>query len=57
MLDRTLSYSTALVCGGLLALAVAGFATANPASPEDQALAQLRRTVAPFHNLSAAQKA
>jgi hypothetical protein len=57
MFGRTFSYSTALVCGGLFALAVAGFVAANPASPEDQALAQLRKTVAPFRNLSAAQKA
>jgi hypothetical protein len=45
-----------LMCAGLLALSIAGVGAIN-STPEDEALAQLRKAVAPFRNLPAAQKA
>jgi hypothetical protein len=45
------------VGGGLLALSIAGFETANSTPRDDPALAQLRKAVAPLRNLTAAQKA
>ena len=57
MTDNTFWYRAALTCSGLLALSVAGFGAINSNATEDPALVQLRKAVAPFSNLTAAQEA
>jgi hypothetical protein len=57
MVDNTRLYHGVLMGAGLLALSLAGFGAVNSRSPEDPGLVQLRKAVAPFHNLPAAQKA
>jgi hypothetical protein len=57
MTRRTSIYRAALLCGGMLSLTIAGLGAVSSTSPDDTALAQLRKAVAPFRNLTAAQKA
>ncbi len=57
MFGNAHSLRTGLASGALLALALVGCGDDNPLSPEEQALAALRQTVAPFQDLGAAQQA
>jgi hypothetical protein len=57
MVEKTSLFRTVLLCGGLLALSVAGLGAVNSMFPDSPELAQLRKAVAPLRNLTAAQKA
>jgi hypothetical protein len=57
MVDVLFSLRSAAACGLTLCLMVLGVNESRPLSPPDKDLAALRRAVAEFHDLSAAQAA
>ena len=57
MTRNTFLIGAVLICGGLVAVAAVGCSDDTPLSPDQQALAALRQTVAPFRDLHAAQQA